>query len=185
MVLNVSKSEKVLQQIDAQADKVFLDIISKRKAAIVEMLVKKHKPLFAVETGTLVGYSAIRIARNLPKGGKLISVEINPGKATQAKRNIEAADLSEKVQVIVGDANKVFQKIRSKVDFVFFDVADYLGCLNSLEKNGCIQKGSLVIANNVRWFNEALKPYLNYVRTNYVSKTIDLGFDQMEVSVKK
>lgn len=183
----MKKSDAVLQQIDALANKVFLHIISREKGKLLETLVKKHRPLLAVETGTLIGYSAIRIARNLPKDGKLISIEINKEKAAEAKKNIAAAGLAKNVDVVVGDANKVMGRIRSKVGLIFFDVADYLKCLEKLEANGCMGKGSVVVANNVRWFSEKLQPYLKHVRDSgmYKSSNFDLGFDSIEVSVKK
>jgi len=182
-----SKSDKVLERIDAIADKKFLHIISREKGRLLERLVRKHKPMLALETGTLVGYSAIRIARNLPKNGRLISIEINRNKAAEARKNIAAAGLADKVDVLVGEASKVISKMNAKTDFVFFDVADYLKCLNELEGNGCLPKGSVVVANNVKWFNSRLQPYLDHVRNSgrYKSSYLDLGFDAMEVSVKQ
>ncbi|MBI3037186.1 class I SAM-dependent methyltransferase [Candidatus Woesearchaeota archaeon] len=183
----IDKTEKVLAHIEELANKRFLHIVSSRKAELLEKLVRKSKPAFAVETGTLIGYSAIRIARNLPVNGKLVSIEINKLRAAEAGKNISAAGLSGKVDVVVGEAASVLGSLKSGVNFVFFDVADYLACLKALERNGCIEEGCIVVANNVMWFADRLAPYLAYVRKSglYRSVYYDFGFDGMEVSLKK
>src|SRR6188768_4143284 len=55
-----------------------------------------------VEVGTLVGYSAIHMARALPSGGKLWSVEFDPKHAEVARANIAAAGLASSIEVLVG-----------------------------------------------------------------------------------
>ena len=45
------------------------------KGAILESLVAEQRPALALELGTFMGYGAARIARNLPPGGRLISIE--------------------------------------------------------------------------------------------------------------
>lgn len=182
-----NRSEGVLKQIEASAAKRFLHIVNPEKGSLLEKLVRKHKPIVAVETGTLVGYSAIRIARNLPGNGRLISIEINKSKAEEARKNIAAAGLAGKVEVVISDALSAISRLNGQVGFVFFDVADYLECLKKLEEQSCIGKGCVVVANNVRWFAEQLQPYLWYVRKsgNYSSAYHDFGFDGMEVSVRR
>lgn len=183
----LDRSEKVLEQIDRYADEHFLHIVNRKKGLLLEKLVRRCKPKLALETGTLVGYSAIRIAKNLPKNGRLVSIEINKHRAEEAKRNIMAAMLADKVEVVVGEALSVISTLRTEVEFVFFDVADYFQCLRKLEKNGCIKPGCVVVANNVRWFNKQLQPYLAHVRESgkYKSAYYDLGFDGMEVSIRR
>lgn len=181
------ESDAVLEGIDRYADKHFLHIVNREKARLLERLVKKHKPKLALETGTLVGYSAIWIARNLPASGRLVTVEVSKRRADEAVKNIAAAGLSGKVDVVVGDALDVMRKIHGRVDFVFFDVADYLACLEALEKNGCVGKGSIIVANNVKWFWSQLQGYIGHVRDSgkYKSSFHDFGFDGMEVSVRR
>src|SRR5512139_847143 len=55
-----------------------------------------------VEVGTLVGYSAIHMARALPPGGHLYSIEFDPKHAEVARKNIERAGLADRITVIVG-----------------------------------------------------------------------------------
>src|SRR5271166_2394241 len=57
-----------------------------------------------LEIGTLAGYSTIWLARALPAGGQLITLESEPKHADVAIRNIARAGLGDRVQVRVGQA---------------------------------------------------------------------------------
>lgn len=56
----------------------------------------------AVELGGYIGYSAVRIARQLPSGGKLYSIDPNANHVHIARAIIQHAGLSDKVEVIQG-----------------------------------------------------------------------------------
>jgi caffeoyl-CoA O-methyltransferase len=76
-----------------------------------------------VEVGTLIGYSAIHMARALGPGGHLWSIEFEPGRAELARANLAAAGLAERVTVLVGKAREVLPTIESEAPFdaVFID----------------------------------------------------------------
>jgi len=69
---------------------------------LLTMLVQMVGATKIVEVGTLVGYSAIRMASALPEGGKLWSIEFDAHHADVARTNIAAAGLADKVEVLVG-----------------------------------------------------------------------------------
>lgn len=56
----------------------------------------------ALELGSYIGYSAIRIARKLPRGGKLYGIDPNPTHVRIAREMIQHAGLSDKVEIIEG-----------------------------------------------------------------------------------
>lgn len=74
-----------------------------------------------LEIGTLGAYSTIHLARALPEDGELITLELEEEHAEVARGNIERAGLSEKVQVVVGDARKLLAAM-AKEDFEPFDL---------------------------------------------------------------
>src|SRR5438309_3640455 len=57
-----------------------------------------------LELGTLGGYSTIWMARALPQGGKLISIEVDAHHADVARTNISKAGVADKVEVRMGKA---------------------------------------------------------------------------------
>jgi len=106
-----------------------------------------------LEIGTLGGYSTIWLARALPLGGRLITLEAAPAHAAIARRNIARAGLSDIVELRVGPALETLPQLaaegRGPFDIVFIDAdkpsnPDYLAW--ALKLTRC---GSLIIADNV------------------------------------
>ena len=79
----------------------------------------------ALEIGALGGYSTIWIARALPAGGKLVTLEANERHASVARANITRAGLADRVEIRVGAALDSLPKIEAEglapFDFVFID----------------------------------------------------------------
>ena len=179
------KGDNVLREIEKLAEKQFLPIVGPEKGRILEKFVKKRKPKTVLEIGTLVGYSAILITKNLPKDSKLICVEINPRLAEIARENISRAGFNN-VEVLVGAGKKVAHSLKEKFDFVFIDALkdEYLDYLHAVEDK--LNEKAVIIADNAGVFADAMEDYLDYVRTSgkYRSKTYYVGGDALEVSVK-
>jgi caffeoyl-CoA O-methyltransferase len=112
-----------------------------------------------VEVGTLVGYSAIHMARALPAGGHLWSVEFEQKHADVARKNIAAAGLSDKVTVHVGAGRDVLPTLNDKgpFDVVFIDADkvnyDHYGQWAIAN----LRPGGLVIGDNAYLFGKLLE----------------------------
>jgi predicted O-methyltransferase YrrM len=106
-----------------------------------------------LEMGTLGGYSTIWLARALPPGGRLVSLEFNPKHADVAKSNIQRAGLSDRVEIRVGaalDWLPIIQEERlGPFDFIFID-ADKPNNPGYLEWAIKLSRpGTLIIVDNV------------------------------------
>jgi predicted O-methyltransferase YrrM len=104
-----------------------------------------------LEIGTLAGYSTIWMARALPPGGKLISLEYQLRHAEVARANIERAGVAGLVEVRVGEALKTLPTLGSEgpFDLVFIDAdkehnADYFRWALKLSR-----VGSVIVVDNV------------------------------------
>ena len=85
-------------------------------------LVVKHGYKQALEIGTSTGHSTIWIAWALSKtGGKLTTIEIDEDRYHQARRNVDAAGLSEYVDFMLGDAHEIVPELHGPYDFIFSD----------------------------------------------------------------
>lgn len=105
-----------------------------------------------LEIGTLGGYSAIWLARALPPGGKLISLEIDEHHAAVARHNLAAAGLTGVVEVRVGPARAALAAMQqdgeAPFDLAFID-ADKDGYVVYLEKAvALVRAGGLILADN-------------------------------------
>jgi len=193
----VSKAENVLKSIEEIGKKQFIPSIGPVKGKIIAEIIKKHKPKCILEIGTLYGYSAILMANLVAcdNHGKVVTVEIDKAFADIAKRNIQDAGFQEKIDIIVGNALEVIPRLSYKFDLLFLDAAkdEYLRYLNLAEAKNLIEKGDIVIADNVVVSKNEMLDYLDYVRNSgiYKSETIEtmLEFtndvkDAVEVSIK-
>ena len=73
-------------------------MLGRRIASVFEAIMLQ----VAVELGGYIGYSAVRIASQLPPGGKLYSIDPNENHVRIARALIQHAGLSDKVEVIQG-----------------------------------------------------------------------------------
>ena len=200
---------KILAEIEETARKEYLPSIGPIKGKIIEDVIKEYKPKKALEIGTLHGYSAILIT-NIILGGEydnenlysersstepiLISVEKDQKIANIARKNIEKARLSEKIQVINGDALEIIPGLKSEFNMIFLDAtkSEYLKYLQLIEKYSLLTKRAVVVADNVLIYENEMKDYLDYVRNSgkYISRTTETSLeftknvkDALEVSI--
>jgi len=141
-----------------------------------------------VEFGTSFGISTIHLAAAARdnKAKRFISTEKHPGKVQQARKHLAEAGLAEYVEIREGDALETLAKFDGEIDFLFLDGWKdlYLSVLKMLEPR--LRPGSLVIADDLNVFPEALKPFLDYIRdpkNGYTSVEIPLG-DGLEIAVR-
>src|SRR5215470_10092936 len=96
--------------------------ISADEGRLLQVLLSAINARRVLEVGTLGGYSAICMARALPPGGQVLSIEINPQHADFARKYIERAALSDRVDVRVGRALEVLPSLDGeRFDAIFLD----------------------------------------------------------------
>jgi predicted O-methyltransferase YrrM len=156
--------EEVLKSIEEEAATKGFPIIGPVRGAILDEALLTYRPRRILEVGTLVGYSAIRMARLLGSDGAITCIDIREDMASVARSNLARAGLAEKVKVKVGDASKVIPTLEGHYDMVFLDAAkdEYLGYLMASER--MMSSGGVVVADNVKSFSGELRDYLDYVR---------------------
>jgi len=176
----------VLKEIETMTKEKFLPIIGPDKGQVLIKVIHDSKPKRILEIGTLIGYSAILMAKELDADACLTTIEIHAGEAKLARENIERAKVRPKIDVIVGDAIKVIPKLTGRFDMVFIDAAkeEYFDYLKLIEKK--FHEGSVVVADNAGIFADQMKEYLDYARSSgkYASKYMPFGEDGVEISVR-
>ena len=106
-----------------------------------------------LEVGTLGGYSTIWLARALPEGGNLLTLELDPHHAEVACANLCRAGMADKVEVRVGPAVEALDAMiaggEAPFDFIFVDAdkegyPDYLSAAMRLSR-----PGTMIVFDNV------------------------------------
>ena len=177
-------SNSVLADIEEQAKHEYLPIVGSEQAEYLEWLIREQRPCTIVDAGTMTGYAAIRMARNLQDGCSVTGIEIANDLKLRAEANISLAGLSDKIQVRLGDAAEIIGTLVGPIDLLFLDSSrsQYLQCLRRAEPK--LSPGALIVANGTGLHARLLTTYLAYVResSRYESDSHAFGADAMEVS---
>ena len=116
--------------------------------ALLHLLARLTNARRILEIGTLAGYSTIWLARALPPGGELITLERDPAHARAARQNVERAGLTS-VEIIVGPALETLPPLGGAFDLIFID-ADKRSNPRYLEHALRLSRpGTLIVADNV------------------------------------
>jgi predicted O-methyltransferase YrrM len=127
--------------------------VSPNQGKLLQLLARAQGARAILEIGTLGGYSTIWLARALPEGGRLITLESDPKHAVVARANLARAGLAGVVELRLGPALETLPRLaaegRGPFDLIFIDAdkpgyPDYLAWALKLSR-----RGSLIIADNV------------------------------------
>jgi predicted O-methyltransferase YrrM len=127
--------------------------VSAAQGKLLYLLARMNKANRILEIGTLGGYSTIWLARALPKGGKVVTLELDPHHADVARINFKMAGLSERIDLRVGPALKSLEDIgKAKAepfDLIFIDAdkpnnPNYLRWAMKLSR-----PGTVIVCDNV------------------------------------
>ena len=99
--------------------------VSPAQGKLLNLLARMNGAKRILEIGTLGGYSTIWLARALPPGGKVVTLELEPHHADVARNNLKTAELTELVDLRVGPALETLAALSAEgtapFDFIFID----------------------------------------------------------------
>jgi predicted O-methyltransferase YrrM len=137
----------------AAAEKLPAIQVSSVQGKLLHLLARIQGARKILEIGTLGGYSTIWMARALPEGGRVITLESDPKHADVARKNFARAGVEGKVELRLGKALDTLPKIAAEglgpFDLFFIDanksnMPEYFEWSLKLAR-----KGSIIIADNV------------------------------------
>ncbi|WP_372422129.1 O-methyltransferase [Salinarimonas chemoclinalis] len=129
--------------------------VSPAQGKLLGLLARMAGARRMLEIGTLGGYSTIHLARAVPDGGRVVTLEVDPKHAEVARANLARAGLAERVDLRVGRALDTLAALEAEgagpFDLVFVDAdkpsnPHYLACALRLSRPGTV----LIFDNVVR-----------------------------------
>ncbi|HZM06970.1 MAG TPA: O-methyltransferase [Methylocella sp.] len=126
--------------------------VTPSQGKLLHILARLQGARHILEIGTLGGYSTIWLARALPEGGRLVTIEADPRHADVARKNILRAGLDLLVDLRLGLGLDVLAELASEggaFDLTFIDadkqnIPEYFKFALKLAR-----RGSLIIVDNV------------------------------------
>jgi predicted O-methyltransferase YrrM len=146
-----SAIDSVLAEIAHNNQERKLPLVDAEVGALLRVLATAIGAKNILEVGTAIGYSGIWLAGSLPAGGMLMTLELDPERAREARENFERAGLADRTSVIVGDAARMIAKVAGPFDLVFQDGDKklYSPLLDRLV--ALLRPGGLLVTDNVLW----------------------------------
>jgi predicted O-methyltransferase YrrM len=127
--------------------------VSKLQGKFLALLVRISGARRVLEIGTLGGYSTLWMARALPEGGRVVTLEFDPHHAEVARTNLANAGVLDRVNLRVGRAIETLPTLENSADapfdLIFIDAdkesyAEYLDWSLRLAR-----VGTVIVADNV------------------------------------
>lgn len=128
------------------------------EAAFLKMLVMLTNARRILEIGMFTGYTTLALAEALPKGGTIVTCEINPETVEIAKRYFAESPHGSKIEVRLGPASETLKRVLGPFDICFID-ADIENCAAYYEV--CIdlvRRGGLIILDNMLHGGRVIDP---------------------------
>lgn len=127
--------------------------VTRLQGKFLSMLVQISGARRVLEIGTLGGYSTIWLARALPEGGRIVTLELNPKHAEVAHANWKNAGVADRIELHVGKALESMQALdkagAAPFDLIFID-ADKSGIPAYLDWAMKLSRpGTVIVTDNV------------------------------------
>ena len=136
--------------------------ISISQCQFLHLIIKVSKVKKVLEIGTFTGLSTLSMALALPDNGEIIALDKNRETNEIAVNFFKKAEQNHKIKTIIKPALESLIKIRNKkFDLVFID-ADKMNYKKYYEISlDLLNKGGLVIIDNVLWHGEVVDKRIN------------------------
>jgi predicted O-methyltransferase YrrM len=159
-------SSAVLDEIAHANESRGLPLVDAEVGALLRVLATAVGAKQILEIGTAIGYSGIWLAGALPPGGMLFTIDINEGRAKEARENFARAGLGDRVSVLVGDAKLKLAKVAGPFDLIFQDgdKLQYSPLLDRLV--ALLRPGGLLVTDNVLWDGEVVPDFVTNPQKN-------------------
>ena len=179
------KIRGILSEIKG-ADKDLL-AVSEEDGRFLRLMIVSCGATRALEIGGASGYSGIWIGMGLRQtGGRLTTIEYDPGRARELAANIARAELSDIVTVIPGDAFAEIPRLSGPFDFVFLDAwkRDYKRFFDLLFPR--LQPRGLFLAHNVVNKRSEMGDFLAAIQDNPAVMTtiVSPSSEGMSITIK-
>ena len=189
---------KVMKELEFEAETYNIPIIRESERQLLFKTVYENKPKRILEIGTAIGFSALLMA-TANDDAIIDTVEKDTKRFERAKKAIEDANMTERINCISGDADKVIYELSGNYDFVYLDgpKGQYLNHLKKIEK--ILSEKAVIVADNVlfkglvksveypphryRTIVVRLREYLEYVNREYSTVIYEEG-DGMAISFR-
>jgi predicted O-methyltransferase YrrM len=150
--------DALLGEMEALARLERIPIVEWETGRLLATLVAALRPRRVLEVGTAIGYSTLHMARELGPDGRIVTLERNPERIRQALDFWTRGGVTDRIELVAGDALESLGRLDGPFDLVFLDAAKteidaYLERLG-----GRLSPHALLVVDNLLMSGEAALP---------------------------
>ncbi len=149
-----------LARIAAEGRAEGLPLVYPDTGALLHTLARSCGARRILEIGTAIGYSSLWLASALPEDGLMISMEMDPARASRARDHLAAAGFGERFNVMVGDATRFLHKVSGPFDLIFQDSDKQLYGPMLDRLITLLRPGGLLVTDNTLWSGEVVPGFV-------------------------
>ena len=140
-------NSEFLSRLEEEARDAYVPIIRRETQSVLRVMLASVKPKNILEVGCAVGFSAILMCEN--SDAHITTIENYEKRIEPARENFKAAGVSDRVDLIFGDAQDVLPELDGPYDFIFMDAAkgQYINWLADLVR--LLLPGGILLSDNV------------------------------------
>ncbi|HET9720328.1 MAG TPA: O-methyltransferase [Solirubrobacteraceae bacterium] len=119
------------------------------EARLLQALIAAGGARRVLEIGTFTGVGTLAMAAALPDGGRVTTLEVDPERAAIAQGHFEASPHTERIELILGDAQESLARLDGPFDLVWIDAwkADYPAYYNAVIEK--LADRGVIVADNL------------------------------------
>ena len=144
-------ADEILGQVYARSEADGVPALDPLTARFLHLIAAAMSARKILEIGTGYGCSGIQLARAMPEGGLLFTLEQNPARAAVAREHFSRAGVGDRVNVMVGDGSRLLYKVAGPFDVIFQD-GDKLRYEPMLDRIvDLLRPRGVLVTDNVLW----------------------------------
>jgi len=145
-----------MAEMEGLAEREGVPIVHWETGRFLATLCRALDPL-VLEVGTAIGYSTVHMAEQLERG-RVVTLELDPERAAQARDFFERARVSDRIELVEGDANETIPSLEGPFDLLFVDAAktEYRSYIELAEPK--LSERALLVIDNLLMYGEVALP---------------------------
>jgi predicted O-methyltransferase YrrM len=146
----------VMAEMEELAGRARVPIVHWETGRMLAALCRAMDPV-VLEVGTAIGYSTLHMAEQLEQG-RVVTLERDPDRAAQARDFLSRAGVSDRVELVEGDAKETIERIEGPFDLLFVDATkgEYREYIELAEAK--LTERALLVVDNLLMSGEVALP---------------------------
>jgi predicted O-methyltransferase YrrM len=143
---------QVMKEMEEVAERDGVPIVAWETGRFLASLCRALDPV-VLEVGTAIGYSTLHMAEQLERG-RIVTLEYDPDRAAQARDYFARAGVSDRVELVQGDANETIPRLDGPFGLLFVDATkeQYRGYIELAEPK--LAERAVLVIDNLLMFGE-------------------------------